>query len=122
MQRHAPKVAVADWDGVPVIQVSGEIDLASVPELRAVVNEVTGRSPKLLLFDFREVRYLDSSGLGILISAKRRLAEYGGEVVVVAGTHAVQRALSLSCLDRIIAVYRDEASYRAARRGASLAS
>lgn len=122
MQRRVLNIAVDQWDGVPVIQASGEIDLATAPQLRAAVTEVTAGSPRTIVFDFREVGYIDSSGLGVLIGAKRRLGEYGGDIVVIATASPVLRALSLSCLDRIFSVYRDEAAYRAERRAVPLAS
>ena len=53
-------------DDVPVIRAAGELDLATVPEMRTVVGEVTDRRPRALVFDFSEISYMDSSGLGIL--------------------------------------------------------
>jgi anti-anti-sigma factor len=112
LEKHALKVTTAEWDGTPVIQASGELDLATVPELRKVVHEITARSPRILVFDFGEIRYMDSSGLGILVSAKRRLGAYGGEVVVITSASVVLKALSLSGLSQITAIYPDEKTYR----------
>jgi anti-sigma B factor antagonist len=112
LERHALNVTVAEWNGVPVIQASGELDLATVPELRAVVNRITDRSPRVLVFDFTGIRYMDSSGLGILVSAKRRLGAYAGEVIVVTAASCVLKALSLSGLDQILTIYPSEAAYR----------
>jgi len=107
-------LAVTEWDGVPVIQASGELDLATVAELRSAAHAATERTPKVLVFDFSGLRYMDSSGLGILVGAKKRLAGRG-EVVVIASASAVTKALSLSGLDQIIPVYHDAAAYRSHR-------
>jgi anti-sigma B factor antagonist len=119
LERHALKVTVGEWNGAPVIQASGELDLATVPELRAVVNQITDRSPQVLVFDFTGIRYMDSSGLGILVSAKRRLGAYAGEVIVVSAAGCVLKALSLSGLDQIITIYPSEDDYRNERKSVS---
>ena len=92
-------------DGVPVIRAVGELEIATVPEMRAVVDEVTERRPRALVFDFRQIAYMDSSGLGILVSAKKRLGTDRGEVVLITAQPAVLKALSLSGLDQIIRIY-----------------
>ena len=90
---------------------AGELDLATVPEMRAVVAEVTERRPRALIFDFQEISYMDSSGLGILVSAKKRLGSYRGEVVVITAQPSVLKALSLSGLDQIMRVFPNVEEY-----------
>lgn len=104
MDKHALTIAVETVDDVPVIRAAGELEIATVPEMRAVVTQVAERQPRALVFDFRDVTYLDSSGLGILVSAKKRLGSYRGEVVVVTRQQSVLKALSLSGLDQILRV------------------
>jgi anti-anti-sigma factor len=117
LQRHALQVTVEEWGGgVPVIRAAGELDLGTVPELRAVVNEVTALSPRVLVFDFSGIHYMDSSGLGILVSAKRRLGAYSGEVAVVTASSSVLKALKLSGLDQIIGVYPERSAFEARLR------
>lgn len=116
MQRHALHVTVEEWDGVPVIRAAGELDLGTVPELRSIVHEVTALSPRVLVFDFSGVQYMDSSGLGILVSAKRRLGAYAGEVAVVTASSSVLKALKLSGLDQIIGVYAERSAFEARNR------
>jgi anti-sigma B factor antagonist len=112
LDKHALTITVDSIDGVPIIRAAGELDLATVPEMRVVVNEVTERQPRALVFDFRKIVYLDSSGLGILVSAKKRLGAYRGEVVVLTQQNSVLKALSLSGLDQIIRVFPSEEGYR----------
>lgn len=111
MEKHALTITVESVDDVPVIRAVGELEIATVPEMRAVVAEVSERRPRALVFDFRQISYLDSSGLGILVSAKKRLGADRGEVVVITAQPAVLKALSLSGLDQIIRVYSTEEEY-----------
>jgi anti-sigma B factor antagonist len=104
VDKHALTITVETVDDVPVIRATGELEIATVPEMRSIVAQVADRQPRALLFDFRDVSYLDSSGLGILVSAKKRLGSYRGEVVVVTRQPSVLKALSLSGLDQILRV------------------
>jgi anti-anti-sigma factor len=112
LDKHALTVTV-DHDGdIPIIRAVGELDLATVPELRAVVTQITDRQPYELVFDLRRVSYMDSSGLGILVSAKKRLGAHRGEVVLITEQPAVLKALSLSGLDQIMRIFPTEEAYR----------
>jgi anti-sigma B factor antagonist len=115
LQKHALQVAVEELEGIPVLRAAGELDLATIPDLRAVFNEITDRQPRALVFDFGGITYLDSSGLGILVSAKRRLGAYGGEVTVISDASCVLKALQLSGLDQISPVFHSEKEFRDAR-------
>jgi anti-sigma B factor antagonist len=105
LEKHALTITVESVDDVPVIRAVGELEIATVPEMRTVVAEVSERRPRALVFDFRRISYMDSSGLGILVSAKKRLGADKGEVVLITEQPAVLKALSLSGLDQIIQVY-----------------
>ena len=104
MEKHALTITVESVNDVPVIRAAGELEIATVPEMRAVVAQLAELQPRALIFDFSDVSYLDSSGLGILVSAKKRLGNYRGEIVVVTRQQSVLKALSLSGLDQILRV------------------
>jgi len=111
VDKHALTITVESVDDVPVIRAAGELDLATVPEMRSVVAEVTDRQPRALIFDFQQIAYMDSSGLGILVSAKKRLGSYRGEVIVITAQPSVLKALSLSGLDQIIRIFPSVEAY-----------
>src|SRR6266851_2984037 len=108
---HNLEITAESVDDVPVIRAVGELEIATVPKMRAVVAEVSKRRPRALVFDFRKISYMDSSGLGILVSAKKRLGVDRGEVVLITAQPAVLKALSLSGLDQIIRIYSTEEEY-----------
>ena len=111
MDKHALTITVESVDDLPVIRAESELDLSTVPEMRPVVTEVTERQPRAVVFDFRGISYMDSSGLGILVSAKKRLGADQGEVVLITEQPAVLKALSLSGLDQIIRIFSSEEEY-----------
>lgn len=79
-----------------VIAVNGELDLASGPELEAELDQVSGPGTQLLVLDLRQLDFMDSTGLSILVRAHQRLAGEGCEVGLVKGSQQVQRLLDLT--------------------------
>jgi anti-sigma B factor antagonist len=71
------------------IQPPGDIVAASVPNLRAAVRGVVGEGYKELVVDLSKVRMVDSSGLGLLISAHNSLSKVGGHLQVIRATEDI---------------------------------
>ena len=101
------RVWTEEWDGTPVVRVEGEIDLATVDQFRAAASDVVRRKPSAMIFDLREVTYIDSSGLGVLVAARRHLGTESSVVTVVTTQEAVLQSLRLTGLDRIIRVLNE---------------
>jgi anti-sigma B factor antagonist len=79
-----------------VIVVRGELDLASSPALEEQLEQLWGSETKLLVIDLRELEFMDSTGLSIIVNAHQRLAEDGRELSLVRGPQQVQRLLDLT--------------------------
>jgi anti-sigma B factor antagonist len=90
------RVEVRTDDGAAVIAVSGELDLASGPELEAELDQFRGPDTRLVVIDLRQLEFMDSTGLSILVRAHQRLAAEGCEVGLVRGSQQVQRLLDLT--------------------------
>lgn len=65
----------------PVVKVHGEVDMATAPQLAKAVTEVLEMPPRTLVFDLTEVTFLDSSGIKVLLHARRPLPEEGSVVL-----------------------------------------
>jgi anti-anti-sigma factor len=100
---HSP-VAVEDHLAVDVrreqdrvvLHLSGELDLASAPILeRALENRDLG-SAELVVLDLDELKFVDSSGLRIILLAHERARERGQEFAITPGSPQVQRLLSIT--------------------------
>lgn len=64
-------VEVVSEDGVPVVQVSGELDISSVDSVRPFLDDVLKLRPERVVFDLGGVEFMDSSGIALLLSAAR---------------------------------------------------
>jgi anti-anti-sigma factor len=107
MPHGALAVTTDDWNGVPVIRAEGEIDLATVDQFHSAASDAVRPKPASLIFDLRSVRYIDSSGLGVLVAARRSLGDRRECVTVIATEPAVLQALQITGLDRVIRVLRE---------------
>jgi len=79
-----------------VIEVSGELDLASSPALEQELERGAGSEAELLVVDLRRLEFMDSTGLSVLVRAHQRAAEADRRFVVVKGPPQVQRLLDLT--------------------------
>lgn len=100
-------VLVTEHGGVPVVSVTGEVDLHAVPGFRSAMqeawSEVNPEEP-VLLVDLREVDFMDSSGLGVLIGYHRELEEVGSGLRIITG-EAATKILHITHLDTVFGVY-----------------
>lgn len=84
------------------MRVEGELDLAAAPYLRAVIGDVMGAGVRQVTVDFAATRFVDSSGLGTLLWADRRLRAVGGRLIVVNAREQVVRIFALAGLDALL--------------------
>ena len=107
------EVTVQRDDELATVVVSGELDLATVPQLSATVAEHD--DARLLVLDLTAVTFIDSTGVRVLIEADRACARSGSRLVVLAGDGPVRRVLDLCNLDGLLAVVTDHPSPAAQR-------
>lgn len=79
-----------------VIVVRGELDLATSPELEQQLEQLWGSDTQVLVIDLRELEFMDSTGLSIIVKAHQRLSEAGRKLSLVRGSQQVQRLLDLT--------------------------
>jgi anti-anti-sigma factor len=90
------RVEVRSENGAPLLSVQGELDLASSPVLEEELARVTAERPALVIIDLRELDFMDSTGLSVLIRAHQRAEEAGHRLGIVNGSRQVRRLLSLT--------------------------
>ena len=86
----------------PVIVARGEIDVATSPLLRSELASVLAQGPDEVTLDLSGVSFVDSSGLGVLVGALKRLREAGGERFVIVGAQdAVRKIFTITGLNTL---------------------
>jgi anti-sigma B factor antagonist len=103
--------------GIRVIEVAGELDIASAPRLCARLDATrTGRRPRLLV-DLREVDFCDSTGLRALLGAASEVRAHGGRFAIVCQPSGdLARLLEIVGAGEWLAIHDDHDSGLAALR------
>jgi len=86
-----------------VVRLSGDLDMAIVPELRSRLDAALDVGCDNVVLDLTDVTYADSSALGLLVWLDHRLRPAGGRLVLAGATHDVARILELSGLVTVAA-------------------
>ena len=82
------------------IAVEGELDLSSALTFDEEVRRAEERAPRTLVIDLSGLRFLDSTGLRLIMSAQARAKKRGHRLAIVEGGHAVQRIFRLAGVNR----------------------
>jgi anti-sigma B factor antagonist len=90
------RIDSGDEQGRFVIRLGGELDMASAPLLKAALEQAEGDTSRPLLLDLQQLRFMDSTGLRIILWARSRWQSHGQELALTAGSSQVQRLLAVS--------------------------
>jgi anti-sigma B factor antagonist len=82
--------------GRAVMRLRGELDLASAPLLQSAIDSAEISSAAMLVLDLQELKFIDSTGLRVLLTAYERSQQHGQEFAVTPGSPQVQRLLSIT--------------------------
>ncbi|MEU7840083.1 STAS domain-containing protein [Micromonospora sp. NPDC049114] len=100
-------LSVRPGRGCTVLEVRGELDMATSPQLREGLQRLVEAGERLVVVDLAEVGFMDSSGLGALVVMFKALREAGGRLCLATVQPAVRSVLSVTSVDRVIGVYDD---------------
>ncbi len=98
-------IRVQEEGGHVIVAVAGEIDIATVAQLREHLY-VLAASGRQVVADLDQVGFIDAAGLGALVGAARRAAEHGARLQVVCARPQIRRLFELTGLDNHIPLPR----------------
>ena len=90
-----------DWS---VVTVGGEIDVATAPRLREQLIALVNGGSYHLVIDLEAVDFIDSTGLGVLIGALKRVRTQGGELALVCTERRILKVFEITGLDRVFRI------------------
>ena len=104
------KTSTRQVEGVTIVDLSGRITLgeASVA-VRDVINDLMGKGNKKILLNLVDVNYIDSSGIGVLVSGFSTVRSKGGELKLVNLSKRISDLLKITKLYSLFDVKDDEA-------------
>lgn len=87
-----------------VVAVSGEIDLFTAPELKAALSEAVEDGRSRIVVDLAQTTFLDSTALGVLIGAVKRLRSRDGVLTIVNTDPNIAKTFEITGLDQIFTI------------------
>ena len=90
--------------GTWYISLDGEIDIYNAPEFKERLHQLIQRQSGNFVLDCRGLNYIYSTGLGVLISALRRVKEYGGEIKIQNLKPYLKKIFVITGLDKIFTI------------------
>lgn len=100
-------VATSRRDEVVTVALAGELDIAAADRVSEALAEAQPTGAERLVIDLRQLSFLDSSGLRVLIAAHARADELGGRVSLVAGPGPVRQLLDLVQVGQVVEVLEE---------------
>lgn len=85
-----------------VLQITGELDAYTAPVLRDRMRDLTAVGVRYVIADLRQVDFLDSTGLGVLIGGLKRFREHGGSLAPVAGQTRILKIFQITGLTSVL--------------------
>jgi anti-sigma B factor antagonist len=93
-----------DGSGVTVVTVEGQLVVGNRQELKDLVADALDKGERRILIDFSQTGYIDSSGLGALVSISKRVREAGGELRLSGLNEDLRSLFELTKLDTLFAI------------------
>jgi anti-sigma B factor antagonist len=94
-----------DDEGKAVVFISGEVDVSTTPKMKAALAELIEGGYGRIIIDMSGVQFLDSTGLGALVGAYKKLRERNGEVELAALPPHIKRLFEITRLDSVFRIH-----------------
>ena len=93
--------------GTVVVKLSGELDISSAPKVEDELARVEPDRPGVIVLDLRNLAFMDSTGLRLLIAADTRARQEDRRLMIVKGPEPVQRVFRITRLEERLEIVDD---------------
>jgi anti-sigma B factor antagonist len=98
-------IDVVEADAVTVVAVTGDLDLLAADKVKRTLTNLIDRGRLALVVDLADVAYIDSSGLGALVTAMKHARSAGGDIKLCALQTEVRSIFEMTRLIKVMGVY-----------------
>lgn len=102
------EINVRNVDKAVVLDINGEIDLYNAPEIKSKITELMESGKSDIIINLEKVSYIDSSGIGVLISSLSNLKKAGGSLKIINVFASVRKVFELTKLTSFFDIYDSE--------------
>jgi anti-sigma B factor antagonist len=107
---------VREADSHSIVDVKGEIDVYTAPKLREKLIELVSEGDYHIVVNLEGVDFLDSTGLGVLVGALKRVKGHDGTLALICTQDKILKVFQVTGLDKVFEIHDSE---RAAVQGAA---
>ena len=90
---------------VSILALTGDLDVSSAPTLQAALQQLMDDGQRLVVLDLEAVPFMDSSGLGVLVAAHRRLTALGGQIALASAASTLRKVFELTRTNRLFKLH-----------------
>ncbi|MFF3215430.1 STAS domain-containing protein [Streptomyces sp. NPDC002886] len=112
-------IALRDAATGPVLEITGDLDYATAPELRTAVDALIVPAGQLLVVDLARLEFCDSSGISALLAARNRATEQDAAMALASVPDNTARILRIVGLDRVFTMHPDTSTATTPRSSAA---
>jgi anti-sigma B factor antagonist len=98
-------VASRQSGDLTVIEVKGEIDVYTAPVLREEITSLVDSEHTSIVVDLTQVSFMDSTGLGVLVGALKRVRTLGGDLSLVINEEKILKVFRITALTQVFTIH-----------------
>ncbi len=98
------RLDASERDGWAVLAVGGEVDVATAPRLREKLIELVNSGQHRIVVDLGAVEFLDSTGLGVLVGALKRVRTHDGDLALVCTEARILKVFEITGLTKVFSI------------------
>ena len=102
------QIDIQDMEGVSVLRIAGDIDVNTSPEVKKSFDNLVKEKKEKIVINFKDVAYVDSSGLATLVEIFKNLRAYGGKLKLSNLTSKVLGLFEITKLNKLFDIVEDE--------------
>jgi len=99
------KLGHCNRDGIEVIDVAGTIDISTAPRLRELLIDLVSTDNCQLIVNMDQVEFLDSTGLGVLVGALKRVRAHDGSLDLVCTRERILKLFRITGLTKVFGIH-----------------
>ena len=100
-------------DSTLIAFLKGEIDHHTASKIRSLLDvEIENKNPKLLILDFTNISFMDSSGIGLVMGRYKLMTYLGGSLKIINPSPQIKKVMNLAGFDRLAVIEKAKPTKR----------
>ncbi|MBE7053334.1 MAG: STAS domain-containing protein [Ruminococcaceae bacterium] len=92
-------------DNILIVKLIGELDHHGAEQIREKIdNKIISSNSKSLILDLSELKFMDSSGIGIIIGRYKVISSVGGKLYIVCPSKSINKLIRMCSIEKIIVI------------------